>query len=97
MTVRLLATMPNGEAFRADTVKAVRIAEEAGLLGAERRRYAVMVHLDEGEPSEVGHNLAWPDAVNLARQVGRLVNDALAQHALANGEPHDRQNARKDR
>ena len=72
-----LATMPNGEAFRADRVVAVRIVEEVPLVGAERPRFAVVIELLDGARCTIDGDLARRDAEALARQASREVNDQL--------------------
>lgn len=72
-----LALMPNGEAFRADRVMAVRIVEEVPLVGAERQRFAVVVELVDGSRCIIDGDLARRDAEALARQATREVNDQL--------------------
>lgn len=72
-----LAQMPNGEAFRADRVAAVRIVEEVPLVGAERLRFAVVVELVDGSCCTIDGDLARRDAEALARLATREVNDQL--------------------
>ena len=72
-----LASMPNGEAFRADRVVGVRIVEDARLVGAERQRFAVVVELVDGSRCTIDRDLARRDAAALARQATREVNNQL--------------------
>lgn len=73
-----LAVLPNGEAIRADRVTAVRVIEEARLIGGERQRFLVQLELADGEPWIIANDLAKRDAAAIARQSARAVNEALA-------------------
>ena len=70
--------LPNGEAVRADRVTAIRVIEEARLVGGERQRFLVQLELADGEPWTIANDLAKRDAAAIARQSARAVNEALA-------------------
>ena len=72
-----LAVLPNGEAIRADRVTAVRVIEEARLVGGERQRFLVQLELADGQPWTIANDLTKRDAAAIARQAARAVNEAL--------------------
>lgn len=69
--------LPNGEAIRADRVTAVRVIEEARLVGGERQRFLVQLELADGQPWTIANDLTKRDAAAIARQAARAVNEAL--------------------
>jgi hypothetical protein len=73
----LLAVLPNGEAVRAQSVRAILIEELVGLHGQEEPRFKVVVELDDGGRRIVAVDQSAQDATDTARRTGRLVNDVL--------------------
>ena len=72
-----LALLPNGEAFRADRIAAVRILEDDALPGQESPRFRVMIEFEGGALHPVGLDLARRDAQRLAQATARQINDKL--------------------
>lgn len=73
------ACMPNGDAFRADTIRAVRVLPDDTLPDAPRSRYAVFLEFEDDGRHCIGSDLTEEAAIRLARTAVEEINARLAE------------------
>jgi hypothetical protein len=75
--VARLALLPNGEAVQPGDVQRILIEPFAGYIEEEGERFAVWLHLADGERRLLGSGLSRADATDLSRRSVRVINEAL--------------------
>ena len=75
--VPLLAQMPNGEAFKADQINAVRIVEDETLIGSARPLFAVKIDLENRGEHCIGSGLDGEEAKRMAMSATKEINACL--------------------
>jgi len=69
--------MPNGDAFRATRVRAIRLVADETLKGSAQPLFAVMIELDEEAAHCIGSGLSESEARRIANMATREVNVCL--------------------
>ncbi|MCS6877708.1 MAG: hypothetical protein N2038_07625 [Geminicoccaceae bacterium] len=72
----VLASLPNGEAVRAEEVRRILIEPAPAPPRLEGQRFSVVVEFAAGERRVIATGLARPEALDLARRCARALQEA---------------------